>query len=212
MFELPENLPLELSPLAWVLGRWQGWGVLVDADAPEADADAANPEEASPEQYIIQEVAAQIVGDQMRLTTTIFAAEATEALDMTLSAADGLDLLTAGELIFEETGYWKVATPLAVVPAQGEEPRELRVSSTDTRGVSILWAGVAMGPRLRLISDVLARDPNAPQLDQITRMFGLVGGELFWTSESTTGDADPVVELTGRLQRVASANEVGTDR
>ena len=28
MFSIPENLPLEIAPLAWMLGPWKGWGML----------------------------------------------------------------------------------------------------------------------------------------------------------------------------------------
>lgn len=188
MFEIPENLPLQLAPLAWVIGRWQGWGTL----AVEGEEE---------HQLILQDVEADILGEQMRMVTRIYQGTTPGKIDWEMNAQAGLDVIEAGELLREETAYWKVTTPLAVLPPEGEEPRELQATSADTQGLGTLWVGVALGPRIRLSSDVIARDAQAPQAEQLHRMYGLVGGELFWTSESTTEGSDPQVEISGRLRR-----------
>lgn len=192
MFEIPENLPLTLAPLAWVMGAWQGWGTRV---TPEGE----------PDELILQDIHADIVGEHMRMVTTLYHATSETEVDPTLDAAGGLDLITAGELWREETSYWRLATPLAVVPAEDGSPRELQATSSDTAGLGVLWVGAAMGPRLRLVSDVIARDASAVELEGMTRMFGLVAGELMWTSETTVGEEDPKLELSGRLRRVENA-------
>lgn len=192
MFEIPENLPLTLAPLAWVMGSWQGWGTRV---TPEGE----------PDELVVQDIRADIVGDHMRMVTSLYHGSSTEEVDPTLNAAGGLDLITPGDLWREETTYWRLATPLAVVPAEDGSPRELQATSSDTSGMAVLWVGVAMGPRLRLVSDVIARDASAVEMENITRMFGLVGGELMWTSEVTIGEEDPALEISGRLQRVEHA-------
>lgn len=206
MFEIPEDLPRDLAPLAWVLGRWQGWGMLT---RPEDEED----------QPLIQEVRADIVGTQMRMVTSLFLAQPRGDLDPTASASAGLDVLEAGELFREETSYWRLATPLAQVPSDGDSPRELQVTSSTTDGFGVCWVGAAMGPRITLASDVIARDASAPAVNYLHRMFGLVGGELFWTSElmeekpADAAEAEAAefqVEVSGRLQRVektASAEE-----
>ncbi len=198
MFEIPENLPLQLAPLAWVLGRWQGWGTLA---TPEGEED----------QIILQDIRAEALDDQMRLTVRLYEGAAGGKIDWQMNAQEGLSLIAAGDLIREETSYWKVTTPLAALPPEGEEPRELQVTSADTQGLAALWVGVAMGPRIRLASDVIARDADAPQAQAMNRMFGLVGGELFWTAETTTGSEDPQVELSGRLRRADTSVDAPAD-
>ncbi|MFT0762190.1 FABP family protein [Scrofimicrobium sp. R131] len=194
MFEIPENLPLSLAPLAWVLGRWQGWGTLAgDDDEPDA--------------IILQDIQAEVVGQQMRVVTSLYHGKVEGEIDWQMNAAAGLDLIEPGELFREETSYWRLATPLAVLPPEGEEPRELQVTSADTQGLATLWVGVSMGPRIRLTSDVIARDASAPQMTTVHRMFGLVGGELFWTSETSLDQGEPQVELSGRLRRASQEAE-----
>ena len=198
MFEIPENLPLRLGPLAWLLGRWQGWGTLV------------KPED-TPDEPIIQQVDAEILGEQMKMTVSVYRGVMEGDFDPLWDANQGLDQITAGDLLWEETLYWSVVSPLALVQAGGEEPRELRLTSASSRGYSILWAGVAVGPRIRLDSDAIARAPEAEPVDHVSRMFGLVGGELMWASENMVGDSDFEVEFTGRLQRVSVGKDDGED-
>ena len=193
MFEIPENLPLRLGPLAWLLGTWQGWGTLVQ------------PEE-TPDEPIIQQIDAEILGEQMHMTISVYAGVLEGDFDPLWDSKEGLDKIAAGDLLWQETLYWSSISPLALVPAGGDEPRELRLNSADTRGYSTLWAGVAIGPRIRLDSDVIARAPEAVEVDHVSRMFGLVGGELMWASERIIDGGEFTAEFTGRLGRVESAS------
>ncbi len=233
MFEIPSDLPLRLSALAWLLGRWQGWGTIAAPGSASSSSDAAEEppstaaEDSGPVPVdgadaeedqedvvylpVLQDITCDIVGEQMRMTVRVFEGVLDDPFDPTWTADEGLNQIEAGELISEETTYWSVDTPLAVVPAGPDEPRELRVVGSGTRGFSILWAGVAMGPRIQLASDVVARAPRADALDYFTRMFGLVGGELMWASESMPRGGDYEVEVTGRLRRASSDGNAGDD-
>lgn len=222
MFDIPSDLPLKLSALAWLLGHWQGWGTIPeqrpkpapssepapDATPPLASGQGDAPASGDGEPAflpVVQDIDAAVVGEQMRMTIRTFEGHLEGEFDPTWTAHEGLDRIQPGELISEETTYWVVDTPLAIAPATADEPRELRVVSSSTQGFAILWAGVAMGPRIQLVSDALVRAPAATAVDHFSRMFGLVGGELMWASEfmSTGGAFD--VEITGRLLRATPA-------
>lgn len=229
MFEIPVDLPLKLSSLAWLLGAWQGWGTIAapgsmrgpqtdavsepsDLPMESADSSSSSSESDGEDEVtmlpVLQDLTAVIIGEQMRMTIRVFEGRLNGEFDPLWDAAEGLNRIEAGDLISEETTYWSVDTPLAVVPAGPDEPRELRIVGSSTRGFATLWAGVAMGPRVQMASDAVARAPRADALDYFSRMFGLVGGELMWASDSMVSGEEYSTEITGRLQRVASANEV----
>lgn len=196
MFEIPSDLPLKLGALAWLIGPWQGWGTrTVEIEGEEETV--ALP--------VLQNMNVEVVDEQLRMNIQAFDGTLEGDFDPMWDAQTGLDKIKPGELFKEETIYWAVDTPLALVPAGEDQPRELRAVSSDTEGFAVLWAGVAMGPRIQLASDGLVREPGSRPANYFSRMFGLVGGELMWASESME---DPEkdeysVELTGRLRRAS---------
>ena len=85
---IPENLPTEIAPLAWMLGQWKGWGML-SVDEGE-------------DQPIYEEVEGLISGVQMKLVTRIYSASARESIDPVWDAATGVAALEIGDLMREE--------------------------------------------------------------------------------------------------------------
>lgn len=192
MIVIPDNLPVELAPIAWMLGTWQGWGML----SQEGEA---------PDRPVIEEIRAEICDTQMRMTTSIYAATTTDGAEMDpmLDSFQGLAALTAGELLREETMYLRLLPGSGELPPPGEyEPRELMASAATTNGLAALWAGVSMGPRIQMISDAIARDSHAQPIEHQGRMYGLVGGEMMWTQEHTLEGQETAVDISGRLARV----------
>lgn len=191
MFTIPEDLPIDIAPLAWMLGTWRGWGMhTLGGDIPD--------------QPVLEEIRAEVVGTQMLMTTSIYAATPRSGeLDPMLDSFAGISALEQGDLLTEETMYIRVLPGSGVVPAVGEvETREFTASGATTDGLAVLWAGVSMGPRVRMISDAIARDANAQAVEEMTRMYGLVGGELMWTQERyLAGDEESAVQFSGRLGR-----------
>lgn len=197
--------------MAWLLGRWQGWGTIpAPGSVPPPTQSSSSEKERDGEgeityQPVLQDIDAVVVAEQMKMTVRTYEGVLEGEFDPMWTAEQGLDRIVPGNLISEETTYWSVDTPLAVVPAGPDEPRELRVSGSGTRGFSILWAGVAMGPRIQLASDAVVRAPRADALDYFSRMYGLVGGELMWASESMPRGGEYEVEITGRLRRASGS-------
>lgn len=193
MMVIPADLPPELAPVAWMLGSWRGWGML------------ATPGE-DPDRVVVEEVEADIVGTQLRLVTTVREGIARDGIDPMLDASDGLEEIIPGDVVRQETLYVKVLPGSGHLPAPGEyEPRELMASGADMDGFATLWAGVEVGPRAQLVSDAIARDSQAEDVEHLTRMYGMVAGELMWTQERTLGGEEAVIDLSGRLMRTGYA-------
>lgn len=193
MMVIPADLPPELAPVAWMLGSWRGWGMLA---TPGDEAD----------RVVVEDVEADIVGTQMRMVTTVREAVTRGEIDPMLDAADGLGQVVPGDVLRQETLYVKVLPGSGHLPAPGEyEPREIMATGSDMDGFATLWAGVDVGPRAQLVSDAIARDSQAEDVEHLTRMYGMVAGELMWTQERTLGGAEAVIDLSGRLMRTAHA-------
>lgn len=193
MFTIPENLPIEIAPLAWMLGTWRGWGMHIQ------------PGE-EPDVPVLEQVKVDFVGCQMVMTTSVYAASVRggEDLDPMLDSLAGIAVLEQGDLLHEETLYIRVLPGNGELPVPGEvETREFTASGATTNGLAVLWAGISMGPRVRMISDAIARDSQAEAVEEMSRMYGLVSGEMMWTQERyLAGDEEPSVEISGRLARV----------
>ena len=190
MMVIPADLPPLVAPVAWMLGTWRGWGTRAadGADAP-----------------VVEEVRGDVVGDQMRLVTRVY--EGTGDVDPTWDAASGLSAIARGPLLVEETLYVSVAPSDAPLPPPGQHnPRAFTASGATTGGHASAWDGMSMGPRVRMVSEAIARVEGSERVVHYGRMFGLVAGELMWTQERTLEGADEaVVEFSGRLMRAEQA-------
>ena len=207
---IPADLPALVAPVAWMLGTWEGWGMRATApdapaDAPDAPADAPDAPVDAP---VVEEIRGDVVGDQMRLVTRVFAGVASDPIDPTWDAAQGLASIEKGDLISEETVYVRVAPSDAPLPPPGQyNPREFTATSASTEGHAAVWDGVSVGPRVQMLSDAIALGVDAPRVTHLGRMFGLVAGELMWTQERTfDGEDEADVEISGRLMRTEQAS------
>ena len=225
MFVLDENTPREIAPLAWMLGQWRGWGVIAGSHAAPATPDTSGESDQNtpatsadsddvPDQMVIEEITCEAVGTQMRMVTRIYSATSrVQSLDPSASTEEGLAALVEQDLINEETVYVSVMPTTQELPPPGQfQTRELTASGADQKGLATLWAGVSMGPRVRMISDAIARSPRAQPVEEASRMFGLVAGELMWAQGVTmVGAGESITSISGRLMRIDEGDAVTSD-
>lgn len=157
---------------------------------------------------VIEEICGDVVGEQMRLVTRVYAGVSSAPIDPTWDAAHGLSVIAKGDLVSEETLYVSVAPSDAPLPPPGQyNPREFTATSASTEGHAAVWDGVSVGPRVQMVSDAIALGASAARINHLGRMFGLVTGELMWTQERTLDGEDQAnVEISGRLMRTAQAS------
>jgi hypothetical protein len=80
-----------------------------------------------------------------------------------------------------EQGFWRAPPDRPADMPEGQFPVELLLA--DPAGYLALYAGSVAGGRIDLASDLMARTPDAAELNAATRLLGLVDGDLLWTWE-----------------------------
>ncbi|WP_315583785.1 FABP family protein [Actinomyces viscosus] len=217
-FTLPDDLAPELYPLAWLVGTWRGYGILTYG-------------ETVPEQAVYQEITFDHDGGPyLRQTTTIWTVDATRSknLDFEMPGLQGASLLAPAQIWSTETAYWRpvgqeqpdgasaaeTADAAGEAGASGETSSEnaggplipvtqLELVSADPAGHVAVWEGWIQGPRAQVGTQAVGRARTAVAVEEMTRMFGLVGGDLMWTQDMAAfGKTEVTTYASGRLGRV----------
>jgi len=197
MIDLDAQLPSELVPLSWLLGVWEGTGVV---------------------HYTIgDETQNHEFGQRLS-----FSHDGLPYLNYTSYTWLLDDNLTP---LVTESGYWRLSRPAsdgdpgpAMLPATGKPPYpdaesveslrndaggfDIEVSLVHPGGVSELYLGQVKGPRIDLATDAVMRTVMAKEYVAATRIYGLVEGHLLWAWDIAALGQDLRTHSSGRLARV----------
>lgn len=173
-FVIPDDLHPSLVPLAWLVGRWEGVGVLGYPGLDEA--------------RFGQEVHFRHDGrdflhysSQMHLLDD--AGEVTAPID-------------------SETGYWRVAVAADPEAAAARAPGvDVEVLLAHPTGVVEVYVGRATGARVDLVTDVVARTRTAAEYTAAQRIYGHVGNELMWALDVAAGGHPMASYASAALKR-----------
>ncbi len=196
MFDLDASLPAELVPLSWLIGVWEGTGVI---------------------SYRIGDtVREHEFGQRMS-----FSHDGLPHLNYT-SYTWLLD--ERNTPLVTEAGYWRLSRPArendpgpGMLPGLGERPYataeevetlrnargafDVEVSMVHPGGVSELYVGEVAGPRIDLQTDAVMRSSSAKEYSAATRLYGLVDGHLLWAWDIAALGQDLRTHASGRLAR-----------
>lgn len=197
MIELDGSIPAELVPLSWLVGVWEGTGLISYAVGDETH-----------EHEFRQRVS--------------FRHDDRPYLDYRSDSwlVDDEQLPLTSEL-----GFWRLSRPAVpgdagpgMLPGVGARP----YSTADTvetlrnagdgfdveaclvhpTGVSELYLGTIAGPRVQLATDAVMRSASAKEHAASTRMYGLVEGHLLWAWDISALGQGLRTHASGRLARV----------
>ncbi|WP_169079467.1 FABP family protein [Microcella alkalica] len=197
MFNLDTSLPAELAPLSWLIGVWEGTGVV------HYDDDGTTRE---------HEFGQRVSFSHDGLPYLNYSSS-TWLLDEQQTALNA------------EAGYWRLHRPSlpgdpgpGMLPGVGERPYptaesvetlrtsrgdfEIEVALIHPGGVSELYLGTVNGPRIDLQTDAVMRSSSAKEYAAATRLYGLVDGRLLWAWDIAALGNDLRTHASGTLTRV----------
>lgn len=200
MIDLPVDLPAELVPLSWLLGVWEGTGV-IDYDAGD-------------HRY------------QGEFTHRVsFSHDGGDALNYSATAM----LLREGaepQILNTEVGFWRIARARtdddpgpALLPPRNADPVkrtvddvealrndagsfDLVVSLVHADGNMELCMGTVAGPRIDLETDAVIRPLGAREYLRGSRMYGLVDAHLLWAWDIAAVGGELASHASARLAKV----------
>ena len=197
MIEIDGSSPSELAPLSWLIGLWEGTGVV---------------------HYTIGDEVREVAFGQ-RLTFTH------DGLPYLNYASYTWLLDEAKTPHVSETGYWRLSRPAhegdvgpGMLPGVGERPFttaeqvetlrtvndafDIEVNLVHPSGVTELYLGQIKGPRIDLATDAVVRTAGAKEYSAATRIYGLVDNRLLWAWDIAALGQDLRTHSSGSLDRV----------
>jgi len=203
VFDLPTDLPAELAPLSWLVGVWEGTGVI--------DYEAGGHRFQG--EFTHRVSFSQDGGSYLNYSASAWLHGSTDDAD-----AESRTPLVA------EVGYWRLALPatdadagpgllpaaVAPVARTADDIQELRntdggfdieVSIVHSDGVSELYLGQIKGPRIDIATDAVVRPAGAKAYAAASRLYGLVDGHLLWAWDIAALGEELGAHASARLAR-----------
>lgn len=200
MLELPTDLPADLAPLSWLIGVWEGTGV-IEYTAGDHRFQGE----------FTHRVSFSHDGDgYLNYSATGW-----------LAAPEG----EASVPLVAESGFWRIsrpatssdAGPALLPPSEAAPPRTvhdveqlrtesggfpLEVSLAHSDGSLELYLGEINGPRVDIATDAIVRSAVTKEYSSASRMYGLVDNHLLWAWDISALGTELGSHASARLARV----------
>ena len=202
MFELAADLPAELVPLAWLVGVWEGSGVIAyklgdDVREYEFGQRVAFTQDGTP--HLQYSSTSWLVDESIDPDTRkpLYSEIGYWRLSRQLGAAD------PGPAMLPGVGDPLFTTAEAVETLRNERGAfDLEALIVQPGGVSELYLGEVAGARIDLATDAVMRSAGAKEYTAATRLYGLVDDHLLWAWDIAALGQDLRTHSSGRLARV----------
>ena len=205
MIELNSDLPAELVPLSWLIGLWEGTGVVHYA--------------------VGDEIREHEFGQRLSFTHDGLPYLNYTSYTWSLDPSTGSGQATNTSPHVVETGYWRLSRPQqagdagpGLLPGVGPAPFQtaeavetlrnadggfdIEVSLVHPGGILELYLGQVKGPRIDLATDAIVQTSGAKPYAAATRLYGLVDSHLLWAWDIAALGQDLRTHSSGSLDRV----------
>lgn len=187
-FTLPEGLAPEMYPLAWLVGRWHGEGVVGYPGVEEAP-------------FTQDVVIDHDGGPYLSYTSTMRLVAVPDDASVLDGAAEPTEPVPAqGEVWSTEQGFWRVPPERPEGLGSDLSPVELLIA--DPSGHVAVYVGATGNGRIDLVSDLIARTATGAEVTAGKRLYGLVQGDLMWAHDLAAFGQPMQSYASARLARV----------
>jgi hypothetical protein len=191
VLDLPTDLPADLAPLSWLIGVWEGTGVL-DYEAGEFAHRVSFSHDGG--DYLNYSASAWLESDAGPVPLV------SEVGYWRLSRPAGDTDPGPGLLPPRESAPPRTAVDVETL-RNAEGGFDIEVSLAHADGVSELYLGQVRGPRIDIATDAVVRTASAKVYAAATRMYGLVDGHLLWAWDIAAFGEDLRSHASARLAR-----------
>ena len=223
MIVLGGALPAEIVPLSWLIGLWEGTGIVDyrvgdESRTLEFGQRLSFTHDGSP--HLDYRSSTWLLGGPDAEAAAILEGDNPDSGDRADSAGEATPVPH-----ITEVGYWRLSRPASpgdsgpgLLPGVGPQPFtsadsvetlrnandafDIEVSLVHPTGVSELYIGEVKGPRIELATDAVVRTASAKEYAAATRIYGLVEGHLLWAWDIAALGQDLRTHASGRLARV----------
>ena len=224
-FTLPDDLAPELYPLAWLTGTWRGYGILTYGETVPEQAvyqEMTFDHDGGP--YLRQTTTIWTVdatrsknldfempglqGASLLAPAQIWSTETTYWRPVGQEEPDGAAAETDAAATEPAQDGTDTSDTTNAADTKGSggpliPVTQLELVSADPAGHVAVWEGWIQGPRAQVGTQAVGRARTAVPVEEMTRMFGLVGGDLMWTQDMAAfGQSEVTTYASGRLGRV----------
>jgi hypothetical protein len=190
-FVLPEGLAPEVYPLAWLVGRWRGEGVVGYPGIEESTFTQELEVTHDGGPYLAYRTTVRLVEapDDAAALTGDDAADATPG-----------DAAPKGPVWSTESGFWRVPPERPADLPDEQHPVELLLA--DPSGNVSVYVGAVGKGRIDLASDLIAHTASGAAVNAGKRLYGLVEGDLMWAHDLAAFGQSLQSYASARLSRV----------
>jgi THAP4-like, heme-binding beta-barrel domain len=185
--EIPSDLAPALVPLAWLLGRWEGAGVVGYPTVESANFGQELEVSHDGRPFLRWDSRTWLLDEQ---------------------GAKVRPLAT-------ESGFWRVAGPAAPEgTAGGAAAGPAAAADGAAAGFAVefllahptgyveIYVGAVAGAQIDLQTDLVARTQTAKEYSAATRIYGLVGGDLLWAMDMAAVGHPMTSHASAQLKKV----------
>ncbi|MFM6971602.1 MAG: FABP family protein [Micrococcales bacterium] len=193
MFVLPDDLPLEITPFAFLLGTWEGTGV-ISFDDKEHEFKQRVEFSHDGHNVVTYISSAHLINDE---ETALPSELGYWRLARKLEAAD------AGPGLLPGVGELSIKSREDLETIRNAEGGfDIQVSTLHPGGTAELYNGKIKGARVDLASFSGTAFEGAKYYRHSTRLYGLVENALLWVWEIAMPGSDLKPHASARLERI----------